>query len=188
VIPSEEEAMVIHAKYKTGVYIVRHCQAVAMAAKIMADEAERRGQAVDERAVIAGALLHDIGRSRSQTVMHGVQGAEILEKEGVEKKVVEIVRRHVGAGISPEEAKKLGLPDFDYIPRTLEERIVCFADKMVDADKVRPFGEEVHRFTTKSHDVGRLLSLKRGLAEDLGADPEKLIFDRIKESESKAAK
>ena len=180
--------MAIHAKYKTGANIVRHCQAVAMAAKIMADEAKRRGRAMDKQAVIAGALLHDIGRTRTQTVMHGVQGAEILEKEGVDKKVVEIVRRHVGAGISSEEAEKLGLPDFDYIPRTLEERIVCFADKMVDADKVRPFGEEVHRFTAKSHDVGRLLALKRGLGEDLGADPEKLIFDKIKESESKAAK
>jgi len=188
VTPSEGEAMAIHAKYKTGVYIVRHCQAVAMAAKIMADEAERRGHAVDKKAVIAGALLHDIGRTKSQTVRHGVEGAEILEKEGVDTKVVEIVRRHVGAGISSEEARKLGLPDFDYVPRTLEERMVCFADKMVDADKVRPFGEEVHRFTSKSHDVGRLLALKRGLAENLGADPEKLIFDKIKESESKAAK
>ncbi|HUI24361.1 MAG TPA: HDIG domain-containing protein [Nitrososphaerales archaeon] len=180
--------MAIHAKCKTGPYMVRHCEAVAMAAEIMADEAERRGHAVDTKTVVAGALLHDIGRTRSQTVRHGVEGAEILEGEGVDRKVVEIVRRHVGAGISPEEAKKLGLPDFDYIPRTLEERIVCFADKMVDADKVRPFGEEVHRFTAKSHDVGRLLALKRGLAEDLGVDPEKLIFDKIKESGSKAAK
>ena len=186
-IPSVGEAMAIHEKFRTGVYIVRHCQAVAMAAEIMADEAERRGQPLDKQAVIAGALLHDIGRTRSQTVRHGVVGAEILEKEGVDTKVVEIVRRHVGAGISSEEAKGLGLPDFDYIPRTLEERIVCFADKMVDADSVRPFGEEVHRFTVKSHDVGRLLALERGLAKDLGVDPEKLIFDKIKESESKAA-
>jgi len=188
VIPSEEEAMAIHRKYRTGPYIVRHCQAVAMAAVIMADESERRGRALDRKAVIAGALLHDVGRSRTQTVRHGLEGAEILESEGVDSKVVEIVRRHVGAGISPEEAKKLGLPDHDYVPRTLEERIVCFADKMVDADKVRPFGEEVRRFTVKAHDVGRLLALKRGLEDDLGADPEKLIFDKIKETDSKAAK
>ena len=186
-IPSEREAMAILAKYKAGTYIVRHCQAVAMAAEIMADEAERRGRAVDKKAAIAGGLLHDIGRTRSQTVRHGVEGAEILEIEEVDRKVVEIVRRHVGAGISPEEAGKLGLPEHDYLPRTLEERIVCFADKMVDADKVRPFGEEVHRFTAKSHDVGRLLALKRGLAEELGVDPEKLIFDKIKEFELKAA-
>jgi uncharacterized protein (TIGR00295 family) len=188
VIPSEGEAMAIHAKYGSGVYIVRHCQAVAMAAKLMADDFARRGHPVDTKAVIAAALLHDIGRSRIQTVRHGAEGAEILENEGVDMKVVEIVRRHVGAGISPDEAKKLGLPDFDYIPRTLEERIVCFADKMVDADRVRPFGEEVNRFTAKAHDVGRLLALKRGIADELGEDPEKLIFEKIKESESKAAK
>ena len=185
-IPSDEEAMAIHVKHGTGVYVVRHCQAVAMAAKIVADELQRRGTTVDTRAVVAGALLHDLGRSKTQTVSHGVEGAGILEKEGVDRKVVEIVRRHVGAGISPEEARKLGLPDFDYIPRTLEERIVCFADKMVDADRVRPFGEEVHRFTAKSHDVGRLLALKQGLRDELGADPERLIFDKIKESEQKA--
>ena len=187
-IPSEGEALAIHAKYGSGVYVVRHCQAVAMAAKIMADELVRRGRSIDTKAVIAGALLHDVGRSRTQTVRHGVDGAEIVEKEGVDMKVVEIVRRHVGAGISREEAKKLGLPDLDYVPRTLEERIVCFADKMVDADRVRPFGEEVHRFTAKSHDVGKLLALKRGLADELGEDPEELIFEKIKESESKVAK
>ena len=175
--------MAIHARAGSGVYVVRHCQAVAMAAKIIADEFSRRGSSVDTKAVVAGALLHDVGRSRDQTVRHGLVGSEILEGEGVDAKVVEIVRRHVGAGISPEEAKRLGLPDFDYIPRTLEERIVCFADKMVDADRVRDFGEEVHRFTAKSHDVGRLLALKRGLAEELGQDPEKLVFDKIKESQ-----
>ena len=186
-IPSVEGAMAIHARCGSNHRIVNHCQAVAMAAKIVADEFRRRGHPVDEGAIIAGALLHDIGRTRTQSVRHGVEGAVMLEKEGVDMKVVEVVRRHVGAGISPEEAKTLGLPDFDYIPRTLEERIVCFADKMVDADNVRPFGEEVRRFTAKSHDVGRLLALKRDLAGELGEDPEKLILDKIKESRKKAA-
>ena len=186
-IPSEGEAIQLHKKYGSGAYVVRHCQAVAMAAVLLAEEFKRKGWPVDVDTVVAGALLHDIGRSRVQTVRHGVEGAEILEKEGVDRAVVEIVQRHVGAGISQDEAEKLGLPNRDYIPRTLEERIVCFADKMVDAERVRPFGEEVHRFTAKSHDVSRLLSLKRDLAEELGEDPEKFIFDKIKESESKAA-
>ena len=180
--------MAIHAKCGSSSRIVNHCQAVAMAAKIVADEFRRRGHKVDEDAIIAGALLHDLGRTRIQTVRHALVGAEIIKEEGVDDKVVEIVRRHVGAGISPEEAKTLGLPDFDYIPRTLEQRIVCFADKMVDADSVRPFGEEIRRFTAKSHDVGRLLALKRGLADELGEDPEKLILGKIKESKTRAAK
>ncbi len=186
--PSVEEAMALHAKYGSPPHIVRHCQSVAMAAKIVGEGLERRGKPVSMSAVIAGALLHDIGRSRTQTVRHGVEGAEILQNEGVDRVVVEIVRRHVGAGISAEEAKKLGLPDFDYVPHTLEERTVCFADKMVDADRVRPFGEEVRRFTAKDHDVPRLLALKRGLADELGEDPEKLIFDKLKEAEPRARK
>ncbi len=187
-IPNVEQAMALHAKCGTREYTIRHCQAVTMAAKMIAEEFRRQGRDIDVDVVVAGALLHDIGRSMIQTVAHGVVGADILEKEGVDKVVVEIVRRHVGAGISPEEAERLGLPALDLVPRTIEERIVCFADKMVDADRVRPFGEEVHRFTVKDHDVRRLLALKEGLKEELGEDPEKLILDKIKEVGPKAAK
>ena len=186
-IPSEGEAVALHRKYGSGDRIIRHCQTVAMVAKILAEEFERRGRAVDFRAVVAAAMLHDIGRSRVQTVMHGVEGAGIVAGEGVDGKVVKIIRRHVGAGISPDEAKVIGLPDDDYIPRSLEERIVCFADKMVDSEKVRPFEEEVQRFRVKNHDVARLLALKKGLQDELGEDPETLIFEKIKESQPKAA-
>jgi len=186
VIPSEGDAVALHRKYGSNGRIIEHCTTVAEVARILAAEFERRGHKVDVKAVVAAAMLHDIGRSRIQTVRHGVEGANIVESEGADKKVVEMIRRHVGAGISPEEAKALGLPDLDYIPRTLEERIVCFADKMVDGVQVRPFDGEVRRFTVKKHDVMRLLALRRGLQEELGEDPERLIFEKIKESESKA--
>jgi len=182
VIPSEGEAVALHRKYGSDERIVRHCKTVASVARLLALEFERKGKKVNVKAVVAAALLHDIGRSRIQTVRHGVEGATIVEGEGADPEVVEIIRRHVGAGISPEEAKKLGLPDFGYVPRTLEERIVCFADKMVDSEKVRPFDEEVKRFATKSHDVGRLRALKQGLQDDLGEDPERFVLDNIKES------
>jgi uncharacterized protein len=99
-----------------------------------------------------------------------------LEKEGVDRAVVEIVRRHVGAGISPEEAVALGFPPGDYIPRTLEEKLVCFADKMLDGDKARPFEEEARRFVKKGHDVQRLRRLKEDVNAALGADAESLIL------------
>ncbi|MDG6989288.1 MAG: HDIG domain-containing protein [Nitrososphaerota archaeon] len=179
-IPSEEEAVALHRKHGSDERIIRHCEAVAWVARVLAEEFERGGRKVDGKAVIAAAALHDIGRSQVQTVRHGVEGAEIAKNEGVDARVVEIIRRHVGAGISAEEAKDLGLPDFDYIPRTVEERIVCFADKLVDGDKVRPFEAEVHRFVAKKHDVARLMRLKRELQEELGEDPEKVVFDKIK--------
>ena len=185
-IPSEGEALELHRKHGSNERIVRHCQTVAEVSRALAEEFRRRGVDVDVKAVVAGALLHDIGRSKTHTVRHGVEGANLVEKEGADRKVVEIIQRHVGAGISPEEAKRLGLPDLDYIPRSLEERIVCFADKMVDGETVRPFEGEVQRFTLKKHDVMRLLTLRRRLQDELGEDPEKVVFEKIKESQQKA--
>ncbi len=181
-IPSEGEALELHRKYGSNEIVVRHCKKVAEVAKALADSFQRSGRKVDSQTLVAGALLHDIGRNRSRTVNHGLLGAELLEREGVDDRVVQIVRRHVGAGLSPEEVKRVGLPDLDFIPRTLEERIVCFADKMVASDRVRPFDQEVQRFAKKGHDVERLLALKRGLQDELGQDPEKLVLGNVKES------
>jgi uncharacterized protein (TIGR00295 family) len=186
VIPSEEEAIAFHWRFGFNERIVAHCRVVAKVAVLLATEFARKGMKVDVKAVEAAALLHDIGRTRTQTVMHGAEGADMVAREGVDEKVVEIIRRHVGAGISPDEAKLLGLPDFDYVPRTLEERIVCFSDKMVDLETVRPFEEEVRRFTVKSLDVTRLLALKKGLEENLGEDPGKFVLEKIKESQKGA--
>lgn len=187
VIPSEGEALGLHKKYRSNDRVVSHCRTVAKVAMVIADEFERRRKPVDSKVVLAGALLHDIGRARIHTVRHGLEGAEMLREEGVDERVAEVVRRHVGAGISPEEAKTLGLPDLDYFPRTLEERIVCFADKLVDSDTVRPFNGEVERFIKKGHDVGRLLALKKGLADELGTDPEKLVLLKIDQPHAEAA-
>jgi uncharacterized protein (TIGR00295 family) len=176
VIPDEEQCLALHAKYGSNERIVAHCQTVTSASRVLADALQARKSAVDRIAVLSGALLHDIGRSRTQTVEHGYVGAKILEEEGVDAIVVEIVRRHVGAGIAAEEASKLGFPKGDYIPRTLEQRVVCFADKMVSADTVRPFEDEVQRFMRKGHDVKRLLRLKQDVQEAIGEDPETILL------------
>jgi hypothetical protein len=92
--------------------------------------------------------------------------------------VVEIVKRHVGAGISPEEAVALGFPPGDYIPKTLEQKVVCFADKLLDGDRARPFEEEAKRFVKKGHDVQRLRRLKEDVDSAVGADAESLILSK----------
>jgi uncharacterized protein len=155
---------------------VNHCQACAKISKRLSEKATERGHHINEEATVASALLHDIGRSQTQLVTHGYVGAGILEKEGVDSVVVEIVRRHVGAGISAGEAASLNFPPGDYIPRTLEQKIVCFADKMLDGEKARPFEEEVKRFVKKGHDVQRLKRLKEDVDAAVGADAESLIL------------
>ncbi len=177
-IPDEAQALALHRKYGSNDHIVRHCQACARLAAILAERAVARGNRLDEKAVMAGALLHDIGRSRTQLVGHGYVGAEMLEKEGVDSVVLEIVRRHVGAGISKEEALTLNFPEGDFVPATLEQKIVCFSDKMLDGDKARPFEVEVKRFERKGHDVERLKKLKDEVSALVGIDAESLVLGR----------
>ena len=83
------------------------------------------------RLVEAGALLHDIGRSRSHDVDHVVRGVEVARELGLPENLVHIIERHVGAGIPDEEAKELGFPDGHYVPESLEEKIVTYADKLI---------------------------------------------------------
>ena len=179
---SREEAMKLHRKHGTSERIVKHCETVAGVAMILVDGYTRRGIAVDSASVAEAALLHDIGRNLTQGPTHGHEGAELLKREGASEIVVETVRRHVGAGLSPQEAAALGLPPLVFIPETTEQVIVCFADKMIDSDRVRPFELEVERFRLKGHDVGRLMALKERVTRDLGEDPEALIFGKLKAS------
>jgi len=175
-IPSAQQALALHKKYGSNKRIVAHCQACAKISKLLCEKAVGRGRPVNVEAAVAGALLHDIGRSQIQTVAHGYVGAGILEKEGVDGVVVEVVRRHVGAGISPEEALTLGFPPGDYVPRTLEQKLVCFADKLLDGDRARPFEEEVKRFVRKGHDVQRLRRLKEDVDAVVDEDAESLAL------------
>ncbi len=175
-IPDARQSLALHRKYGSNERIVGHCQACARISEVLSEKAAGRGHPVNVEAIVAGALLHDIGRTQTQTVAHGYVGAGILEKEGVDSVVVEIVRRHVGAGISPEEAVALGFPPGDYVPRTLDQKIVGFADKLLDGDRARPFGEEVKRFVKKGHDVQRLRKLKEDVDAAVGTDAEKLVL------------
>lgn len=92
---------------------------------------------VDNKLLKTGALLHDIGRSKTNSIEHGIIGANILRELDFSEEICLIVERHIGTGISEEESKKLGLPVKSYIPQTLEERIVSHSDNLFNgADEV----------------------------------------------------
>jgi uncharacterized protein (TIGR00295 family) len=125
-LPSRDECLAMLVENGCDEHVVKHCVAVAdLAVKI-----GRRCEA-DVRLVEVGALLHDIGRCRSHAIDHAVRGAEIASEAKLPDEVVEIIERHIGAGIDKGEAKKLGLPEKDYIPITLEEKIVSHADNLI---------------------------------------------------------
>jgi uncharacterized protein len=99
--------------------------------------------------VIKGAMLHDVGRSKSHGIEHNLWGAEIAKEDGFSAEVVRIIERHIGAGISLEEAVERGLPPKDYIPRTPEEITVSYADNLTNGSRHLTFSEALKRFESK---------------------------------------
>jgi len=135
----------------TEILIQAGCSADVVAHSIVVSQlalsfAERVTVAVDRELVQQGGLFHDIGRSRTNGIEHALAGVEIAKKLGFSEQLIHIIERHIGAGISEEEAVKLGLPKKDYIPLTPEEKIVSYADNLISGVRKMPFSEALDRF------------------------------------------
>jgi len=120
-----------------------------------------------------GALLHDIGRSKTHDVNHGVVGAEIVKSAGLPSSVVSVVKRHVGGGVTTSEAEQLGWPKDGYVPVTLEEKVVSYADKLIEKGKRAPIGVTVEKFERKGqHEAAeRVRQLYDEITSLIGDDP-----------------
>lgn len=86
-------------------------------------------------------MLHDIGIFRCYAagiqcfgtepyICHGRIGAELLRSEGFPRHA-RVCERHTGAGITKAQiiAQNLPLPQQDFLPETMEEKVICYADK-----------------------------------------------------------
>ena len=168
-LPSREQAIELLRKYNCPPKVINHCEEVAKLALEIASKLEKKGIKVDLKLVEAGALLHDIGRSKSHAVDHGVVGAEIAELEGLPEAAVKIIRRHVGGGITAQEAEKFGWPKDIYEPLTLEEKIVSYADKLIDQSKRVPIDLEIKRLQVEHRDAAeRVRKLHEEITRLLG--------------------
>ena len=103
---------------------------------------------IDPVFIEEAAMLHDIGvvlcdaprihsMGQHAYIEHGYLGAEILRQEGLPKHAA-VAERHTGTGISYEQIirEQLPIPLQDYTPRTLEERLICYADKFYSKTKL----------------------------------------------------
>jgi len=127
--------------------VVRHCLMVSEKSYELAGLIDSSGHVIDKELCRVGGLLHDIGRSLSHGVDHGVIGAKILIKH---PELSRIAKTHIGGGIGRAEAKELGLGDEDLSPKTLEEKVVCYADKLVQDNKfVLDASEEIKKLKMK---------------------------------------
>lgn len=91
--------------------------------------------------VRVAAMLHDIGifqtaapmigcNGRQPYVVHGILGRNLLERLGMPRHAM-VCERHVGVGLTAGEIADQGLPLplRDMLPETIEEKIICYADK-----------------------------------------------------------
>ena len=107
---------------------------------------------VDRQFVEEAAMLHDIGiifckapkifcNGPHLYIEHGYLGAELLRQEGLPKHAL-VAERHTGTGITIEQVvrEELPIPERDYCPQSIEEKIICYADKFYSKSHL---GEEV---------------------------------------------
>lgn len=120
--------------------VIRHCTCVSSYARKLAVKIRGNGHLVDVSFVEVAGLLHDIGRCRTHDIDHGIEGANILADYPEYARVCE---RHIGAGLTRKEALEFGLPGKDYIPETLEEKIIAHADNLTVEDRIVTVDEAV---------------------------------------------
>ena len=166
-IPDEETCIQLLIDAGCKKEVIRHCKAVRdLAIKI----AEKAGANIN--LVKAGALLHDIGRSKTSGIKHAVEGAKIAKKLDLPQEIIFIIERHIGAGLSKEVASSLGLPNKDYVPISLEEKIVCHADNLIDNWSRKPIEYEVERALSDGNKqyALKLVKLHKELSDLCGID------------------
>ena len=97
---------------------------------------------IDTYFVRNAAMLHDIGIVRVDApgiechgtepyIRHGVCGAAMLRAEGLPESYARVCERHTGAGLTLNDivSQNLPLPHHDLQPETIEEKLICYADK-----------------------------------------------------------
>ncbi len=151
--------------------VIKHCIAVAELALEIAARYNKNKE-VDERLVFTGAMLHDIGRACSHGVEHGFLGGEMVRSMGMDDKLVRIVQRHVGAGITAEEAEQLGLPSSSggFMPETREEKIVAYADSLIEGTKRTSIEYAISNLKKKLGEGHPAVERLRKLHEELTMD------------------
>lgn len=126
--------------------LITHSRKVADKALAIVDRHPELG--ADRQFVEEAAMLHDIGIVRCDAdgiqcfgtepyICHGTIGAAMLRAEGYERHA-RVCERHTGTGLTADEIRRRQLPlePRDLMPQTIEEQIICYADKYFS--KTRP--------------------------------------------------
>ncbi len=171
-LPSKAECLRVLRENGCEDEVVAHCEAVSALAVKIAKKCRANAHLVE-----VGGLLHDLGRCKSHTISHAVEGARLATALKLPEEIVKIIERHVGAGITPKAAERLGLPKKDYTPKTLEEKIVAHADNLMSGSKRTGVEEAVAYLSRKGeHDAAlKVLRLHEELSRVCGTNVDNIV-------------
>lgn len=172
--PSREECIELLKRAGCSDDVIEHCKVVAELALLIGKRANANLTLIE-----CSALLHDIGRARTHGIRHGIEGARIAREFGIPDEIVRIIERHVGAGIPKDEAESLGLPAKDFLPVTLEEKIVAHADNLIDLFRGQGIKDAVKGLERKGEKkaVERMLMLHDELSSICKIDLDSIAKD-----------
>lgn len=143
ITPEEAEDLLIRSS-PPGERCVSHSLKVAEVARRMAENLKRKGISVNLDFVYAAAVLHDIGRARTQGSFHGWEGYLFLREKGLDdlgrfcithwlkgrsRKEIERDGKIPGE-ILDEIEERIGLGEM-----ILEDKIISLADSLVMEDQ-----------------------------------------------------
>ena len=138
--------------------LLKHSRQVANRCLEIAEK--HKELALDKQFLEEAAMLHDIGifltdadaihcYGKYHYLCHGYLGADLLRKEGLPRHAL-VAERHTGTGLTLKQIleRDLPVPHRDMCPQSLEEKVVCFADKFYS--KTRPTEEKTVEQAEKS--------------------------------------
>lgn len=119
--------------------LLSHSRAVA---DMALDIARRKHLPLEPEDIENAAMLHDIGiiatdapgidcHGKAPYLAHGAIGADMLRAAGAPERYALVAERHTGAGLTAAEIAEASLPlpeGREYMPHSLLERLVCYAD------------------------------------------------------------
>lgn len=137
--------------------VYTHSRSVAKKALFLADKHPELS--IDPVFLEEAAILHDVGVFRTNApdiqcfgeypyICHGYLGREIIEKEGYPLHAL-VCERHTGTGLSLTTIldNHLPLPGRDMMPQSIEEKLICFADKFFSKTRL---GKEIELSAVRS--------------------------------------
>jgi len=162
-LPTSDFAFDLLRILKVPYQVRKHSIKVAQKALEIANKIKKKK--VDKDLVEIGALLHDIGRAKTHGFNHALLGGKILKERGLPNQLVRVCETHILGGLDREDAKLIGLPDEEYLPKTLEEKIICVADKLTAGSKEVTIEQRFSKWFSKYGKTTLLLKSKKRIEE-----------------------